>query len=348
MRRRPPRPTFTQRLFAALLLILAAVLAGGSAATAATLDPGFGPSFGPPLAATGPNPAALDDRGKPAAGPYQDPPEPWSPSDYDGAALSADAADLTALPTIHAAYLYPSDAPSRFSQFAAMFQRDARRASDLLTSLYGRGLRWDERLGSDGTTRYLDITVVKSRYTSAQLGADTQFSLVGNEVSRVGLTKANKKYLVWLDAPSRLCGQSDGPTDRKRSARNAAEGRTVSAIYRYYDPADAQGGFCSPVLHELSHAMGAVSPWAPNFAGGGHCNDNANDTMCLFASAIPYDPAVGRYYDYGTDDYWDPAADPSIPAADPRYGKKLGWWTTNLSRFICPVSGCQNPSTPNY
>jgi hypothetical protein len=347
MRSRPPRPA-RSALVAALLLVLAAPLTGGAAASAATPEPAFGPFFGPLLAAKGPNPAALDGRGVPAAGPYQVPPAPWSPGDYDGAALAADAADLTSLPAIHAVYLYPSDAPSRFAQLAAMFQRDARRASDLLTSLYGRGLRWDERLGSDGATRYLDITVVKSIYTSAQLGAGTQFSLVRNEVSRAGLTKANKKYLVWLDAPSRLCGQSDGPSDRKRSARNAAEARTVSAIYRYYDPADEQGGFCSPVLHELTHAMGAVSGWAPNSAGGGHCDDNANDTMCLIASAVPYDPAVGRYYDYGTDDYWDPAADPSIPQGDPRYGRKLGWWTTNLSRFVCPVSGCQDPSTPNY
>src|SRR5687767_9498178 len=190
-----PRPAVAQRLFAALLIVLAAALAS-------------------PLAAT-------------AAGPYQVPPQPWAPSDYDGVAVSADAADLTSLPTIHAVYLYPSDAPNRFGQFAAMFQRDARRASDMLASLYGRGLRWDERLGSDGSTRYLDVTVVKSVYTTAQL-TGSQFGLVRSEVSRVGLTKANKKYLVWLDAPSRLCGQSDGPTDRKRSARNAAEARTVS------------------------------------------------------------------------------------------------------------------------
>ena len=294
-----------------------------------------------------PNPAALDNRGKPAAGPFQTPPEPWSPADYDGLALSQDAADLTTLPSVHAVYVYPSDGANRFAQFAAMFQRDARRASDTLTSLYGRGLRFDERLGADGATRYLDISVIKSRYTAARLGGDSQFSLVRDDLSRAGFTKSSKKYLVWLDAPSRLCGQSDSPMDRRRSAKNSAEGRTVSAIYRYYDSGNEQGGFCSPVLHELSHAMGAVQPSAPHYTGG-HVNDNANDILGVIASAIPYDPAVGRFYDYGTDDYWDPAADPSIAPGDPRHGRKLGWWTTNLSRFVCPVSGCQNPSTPNY
>jgi hypothetical protein len=273
------------------------------------------------------------------AGPLITVPAPiWEPSQYDGATLPSDAPDLTMLPTVHAVYVYPSDGSSRFLQFAAMFQRDARRASTMLDTSVARAIRWDERDSFSG--RYLDITVVKSQYTAKRLASSQQFSLVKNDLSARGLTQTNKKYLVWLDAPSSYCGQSDAPTYSVRSPANKAEARTVSVIYRYsqYDVNGPNGGFCAPVLHELAHAMGAVQPSAPHYTSG-HCNDNGNDLLCIFNSAIPYDPNLGGYYyDYGNDDYWDPAADPTIAST-----AKLPWWTVNLSRFICPPK--LNPET---
>jgi hypothetical protein len=269
---------------------------------------------------------------------------PWSATQYDGLAPSTDAPDLTTLPTVHAIYLYPGDAPSRFVQLAAKIQRDARQASWFLEASFGRAIRWDERLGTgaNSETRYLDISVVKSKYATKRLGSGQQFSLIRNEIASRGFTNANKKYIVWLDAPSSLCGQSDGSSDGVRSAANRAEARTVSAIYRYYDASNAEGGFCSPVLHELTHAMGAVSTYAPHSSGDGHCTDNGNDLLCKMASTIPYDPSLGGfYYDYGNDDYWDPAADPFAGSA-----VKLGWWTVNLSRFVCPpAAGTFNAET---
>src|SRR6266550_3791969 len=85
---------------------------------------------------------------------------PWDASQYDAQVSTADATDLTALPTVHAVYIYPSDAGSRFQSFAAMFQRDARRASTMLDTSVAHAIRWDERLGtgSNANTRYLDIT----------------------------------------------------------------------------------------------------------------------------------------------------------------------------------------------
>ncbi len=269
---------------------------------------------------------------------------PWSASQYDGLAPTTDQPDLTSLPSIHAIYLYPSDAPSRFGQLAAKIQRDARQASWFLEASFGRALRWDERFGTGPSsgTRDLDISVVRSKNTTKRLGSGQQFSLVRNEIASRGFTSATKKYIVWLDAPSTLCGQSDSPVDRVRSSANRAEARTVSLIYRYYEPNNGEGGFCSPVLHELTHAMGAVSSYAPHYSGDGHCTDNGNDLLCKTASTIPYEPSLGGfYYDYGNDDYWDPAADPSAGSA-----AKLGWWTVNLSRFICPpAAGTFNPDT---
>jgi len=269
----------------------------------------------------------------------------WDAAQYDGVAATADVADVTSLPTIHAVYLHPSDAPSRFGRFAAKIQRDARQASWALEASFGRAFRWDERFGTGAHAgaRYLDITVVKSKYATKRLGSSQQFSLIRQEVD-ARFKNANKKYIVWLDAPSSLCGESQAPYDTRRSAANSAEARTVSAIYRYYDPNNAEGGFCSPVLHELAHALGAINPAAPHTDGSGHCNDNGNDILCLgrAGTTVPYDPALGGYYvDAGNDDYWNPAADPFASSS-----AKLGWWTINLSRFLCPpAAGTVNPQT---
>jgi hypothetical protein len=98
--------------------------------------------------------------------------------------------------------------------------------------------------------------------------------------------------------------------------------------------------------------MGAVQPQAPHYDAG-HCNDHGNDVLCRSASAIPYDPEGGRHFDYGNDDYWDPAADPASGSTG-----KLGWWTVNLSRFLCPpaepfdaaapAADCTRPNRAGY
>ena len=292
--------------------------------------------------------AHADGAGVFAAGPLPYPARGgWDTTQHDGVALATDAPDLTTLPTIHAIYLYPSNAPNRFAQLAAKFQHDARRASSFLHSLTGRSLRFDERADSRAAyaTPIHDVSVLKSKYNDKKLGGSTQFNLVRDEITARGFNKPNKKYLVWVDAGSSWCGQSQMPADPQRSPANKAEGTTVSTVYRYNDPASAEGGFCSGVvvLHELTHALGAVQTTAPNWAGG-HCDDWGNDVMCTASTAPPYDPALGMHYDYGNDDYWDPAADPNSGST-----AKLGWWTTNLSRFVCPTAGCEYPNAnPGY
>jgi hypothetical protein len=94
--------------------------------------------------------------------------------------------------------------------------------------------------------------------------------------------------------------------------------------------------------------MGAVQSVAPN-NNAGHCKDNRNDVLCN-AGPAPYDPSLGMYIDYNDDDYWDPAADPDSGST-----RKLGWWTVNLNRFLCPpaapgarTADCTQPNRPAY
>jgi hypothetical protein len=225
----------------------------------------------------------------------------------------------------------------------------------MFEAAFGMGLRFDERLDRNGTLgpdgrvrRVIDFTVLRSRTTTKRMSDGGQWKVVNDELKTAGLTNASKKYLVWVDAPqSDYCGMSTLPAGTARAASHPANGRTVSSINRYYDPADANGGFCSPVVHEMLHSMGAVQAAAPHYSAG-HCNDGTNDILC--AKLATYDPSLGFYIDYGNDDYWDPAADPDAGST-----AKLGWWTVNLNRFLCPpaapgarVADCAKANQPAY
>lgn len=182
-----------------------------------------------------PDSLALDPRGRVPAATYavDTATPPWTKQDYDGRASSVDDPDLTGLPTVHAIYVHPSDKASRFADFAAMFQADARAASTFVSDLYGRGVRFDERMGADKT--YLDITVVRSKHSSGRLGGNQQFSLVDKELLDRGFNVAGKKYVVWLDARSSYCDQGHLSHDTTRAATNGNEGRTLGIVYRPYN-----------------------------------------------------------------------------------------------------------------
>jgi hypothetical protein len=331
-----------KKLLPLVVAVSAAVLATAPSSLAVEL-----PSQASPTAEEhthGPDGLDLDPRGRrqPAAEYAADKYAPWDTAEYDGKVLTGDAPDLTTLPTFHAIYIHPSDKPSRFGQYAAMFQADARDASALLSTLYGRGIRFDER--TSGTTTVLDITVFRSKYNSKQLATTRQFSLIAGELANVpDLNKSNKKYFAWLDAGSQYCGQGNLAQDTRRSSENQNEAKNLALVYRPYSASDANGGFCRgrTLRHELGHTMGALQSAAPNDFDGAHCKDDAQDTMC-YVSETSYASSAPTF-DYNNDDYWDPVANPALASS-----RKLGHWTVNLSKYICPTAGCGSPNTPEF
>ena len=280
----------------------------------------------------------------------------WDASDYDGQALTADAADLDGgLPDVHGVYVYPSDQPSRFGTYAAYFQAEQKRATTMLSSATGLGFRWDERAAADGS-RLHDITVVRAKANLRSLSSSKQFGLVVDALKAAGLTDPDKKYYVWLDAKSTNCGQGQSSSDTVRSSANAANRTGVAVSYRPTGGEEtyaANGGWCNPVTHELLHTFGAVNPAAPHYVAGGHCVDDNQDTMCNANTAgiPPFDASKPRTIDTNNDDYLDPSAD----LAQPETAGKLAGWTINLSRFLCPRStsdrtkpDCSQPNSPVY
>jgi hypothetical protein len=330
----------------AVLAVSAGVIAGAAPAASGPL-PAQASHEGREHAHThGPDGLDLDPRGRQAATPGLAVDDAlsaatWSASQHDqylhptSAPDYPDVAELAGKPQLHAVYVLPADAKqNRFAQYAAMFQADAFQASAFLKSERGRELRWD--LAERDGARYLDITVVRSAYKTKQLTTGNQFSLVGQDLSRV-FPSSNKKFVVWLDASSKYCGQGTLYQDARRVAGNYNERRTTGIVYRPYSASDAAtGGWCRgrTLLHEIGHNLGALQQVAPNAFDGAHCDDDDNDVMC-YTGAAAYDSGDPQF-DHGSDDYWDPA------------GGKLGWWTVNLNKFLCPATGCgdANPAVP--
>jgi hypothetical protein len=248
----------------------------------------------------------------------------------------------------HAIYAHSADRGSRLSTLGAQLQQDAFDASSVIERQYGRAIRFD--VGTPCGRGQLDITEVRLPFTEAQMAgfAASSHTATFDAVAAVlraqgfgvsedteGLAEIaarTENFLVWLDTPTppRSCGQGTALLDSTRADTNLNNfGGKLAVIFK-------QGReFCGPdvVRHEIGHNLGALQPDAPNTTDGVHCNDAFEDTMCGVESPkIVGGDFNGLYFDYGNDDYWDP----------PR-GASLGWWTLNLSRFICPDHDCNRP-----
>jgi hypothetical protein len=248
----------------------------------------------------------------------------------------------------HAVYAHPSDRPSRLAGLGDTLQQDAFGASALLEREYGRAIRFD--VGTACGPAQLDISQVRLPFTDAQLQALAAaggtatfdavaaalrvhgFAVAANDTDATQLAPLRENFLVWLDgpAPARSCGQGTALLDSSRSETNLNNlGGKLAVIFRN------GRDFCGEdvIRHEIGHNLGALQPDAPNTTDGVHCDDAFEDTMCAWeAPKLVGGPFNGLYFDYGNDDYWDPPQ-----------GAPLGWWTVNLSRFICPDANCNRP-----
>jgi hypothetical protein len=271
------------------------------------------------------------------------------PSAWCGDDRATDVPGATdGLSVFHAVYAIPADQPSQLQRLATGIQADAAAASGILESQRGRAIRFD--LGSDCGPRYLDITTLRLPETTAQLQRLAEvpngtLSAVTRALKAQGFATADpsdspkaraarlRDFVVWLDGPypPAACGQADLNLDRRRSADNLNNGGgKVAVIFRYGD------GFCGPstVLHEIGHTIGAVQPKPGQTDWTGHCSDDIADVMCDLAETEEQ-VSARTVIDANSDDYWDPSS-----------GASLGWWTINLSRFLCPDVACSTTASP--
>jgi hypothetical protein len=166
------------------------------------------------------------------------------------------------------------------------------------------------------------------------LGDDT-FGQMRTELGLLGDNRADRKYLVWVDAAVGICGLGEVTDDQRPDAGNLnntgpAYARVDAPCWHYAE------------LHELFHTLGAVQPDTPHHSAARHCTDEA-DVMCYDDDAsgpvvmtTPCPPEHEALLDCGHDDYF---------STNPPAGSYLaGHWNTATSSFLDPAAAPQAAS----
>lgn len=230
------------------------------------------------------------------------PPVPWcgtAPSAVDR------LPDATLGYAVHVVYARPPGAVDRFGELAPRLAGDAAeieswwRGQDSV-----RSPRFDlfAAAGCAGTFGALDISSVEvpQGISSVERG----FGELREALAERGFREPEKAYLVYYDGPTgqvgdeRVCGQG-GP---------GGGGRPGYAVV-YLDSCGTDGGDTVRsvvAIHELMHALGAVSRSAPHHCESGHVCDDEVDLMSAFLSG---EALAAHTLDVARDDYYAHAGD---------------------------------------
>jgi hypothetical protein len=197
-------------------------------------------------------------------------------------------------------YAVASDRPDRYASLLDTFPVYAARTNAVFAnSAANYGVSRNLRFVHTSDCRLDVLHVVLS-----PTGDDT-FSATVTELQNLGLTRTDRKYLVWVDA-SIYCGIANVVQDESSGSTNRAN---LGPAYARVD-APCWGAYNSVEAHEISHTLGVVQLGAPNSNGAWHCADES-DRMC-------YDDGSGAtmrtvclsgaegFLDCGGDDYFNP------------------------------------------
>ncbi|MCA1839780.1 MAG: hypothetical protein ABR507_10060 [Actinomycetota bacterium] len=140
--------------------------------------------------------------------------------------------------------------------------------------------------------------------------ADSFASIIG-DLSTQGFNQTNTKYIVFYDDCPNPCyaGQGTVADDDSGSGGNSSNRGPDYAV----EYSSLKLPAWNTLLHETSHAMGAVQNSAPHSSGAWHCNDGL-DVMCYgdggSTSAYDGNACADIVFDCNHDDYFDP--NPSV------------------------------------
>jgi hypothetical protein len=241
---------------------------------------------------------------------------------------------------VQAVYAHPADMASRYGVVAAAIHGYAAANVDdvVAASAAETGGSRRVRFVTDGSCQ-LDVDEVRLSAT----GDDT-FSNTINELRGLGYTRADRKYLVWMDTPagrsSVYCGIGQLYYDETDAVTNLNNGRaSIQGMFARVD-AGCWGSNGTPVeAHELMHNLGGVQRNAPHSTNrfpspaGGHCTDDY-DVMCYdddgsgpaTATVACSSTIAERRFDCGHDDYF---------STSPVPGSYLDThWNSADSRFL--------------
>ena len=156
-------------------------------------------------------------------------------------------------------------------------------------------------------------------------GADDDIDETITALGRLGFNRADRKYLVFMDA-NVYCGIGEIAPDDEPGAENANNGGPS------YGRTDAGCWDGATVAHEHMHNVGGVRLSAPHSSGNHHCVDE-NDVMCYSdepdrppMQLVCPGPAGEALFDCNSDDYFN---------ANPAPGSYLATrWNAANSQYL--------------
>ena len=165
---------------------------------------------------------------------------------------------------------------------------------------------------------------------------DDNLSNTINELQAAGYDRADRKYLIFMDA-NVLCGVGTMVGDDRPGQDNW---NNVGPDYGRIDAGCWSGDIAA---HEHMHSMGGVQNSAPHASGGNHCTDEY-DVMCYsdepnfptMQYACPTSSRDWSRFDCNYDDYFN--------ANPPGGGYLATRWNTANNRFLASDSGTPLPT----
>jgi len=213
--------------------------------------------------------------------------------------------DGTSGPRVQAVYAVASGSTDRFASIAPLIAGWAGQMDGVV----------EQSAAATGGDRHLrfvtnaDCSLNVLRVTLSATGNDT-FSNTMNELRAMGLTRTDRKYLVWAEALV-YCGIAQVTGSDSSASTNAANSGPNYA--RVDSGCWGRSDHLSEV-HELMHTLGAVQVSAPHGTAGYHCTDES-DVMCYGDAAgvvtTQVCPLTTEWLlDCNHDDYFNTAPDP--------------------------------------
>jgi hypothetical protein len=180
---------------------------------------------------------------------------------------------------VQAVYAYPAGGPDNYEEIAPLIRRWAAIVDQV----------FNDSAAETGGVRHVrfvtdaDCNLDVAKVPLSSLGVES-FAGTVDDLSAQGYNRADRKYLVWVDAYV-MCGIAGVQTDERPTSDNLNDGRTEGGMFARIDRGCWGWAERSVEAHELAHTLGAVQPGAPNASALFHCVDEA-DLMCYDDSAF--------------------------------------------------------------
>lgn len=288
-------------------------------------------------------------------------PETWCGTETTVNRTAGETTPVTS-PHYKLIYAYASGQPNDFATWRNPLQANVSLLGRYFASQsQGRkAIRWD--MGTDcGTSphSYVDIQVVALPKTLAEYNAnlDTRFNLLDADVRAAigagprGSASGPRNLMIYADGffvaqaggggiggegsvyRNPACCGTPTPDDSSFTLHDA--GGLTATVYGPQDVPSNGYAWPSPMLHEITHNLGAVQNSAPNTSAAGHCDDRY-DVMCYpdggssYSETTPCPKVNGvvmdETYDCGGNDYFN---------VNPATGSYLDTgWNTYASAFL--------------